>query len=235
MATNPVNIDIWIKENKQFFKPPVCNKLLHNEQLKIFVVGGPNTRNDYHLEEGEEFFYMIKGDMCLKIIQNGQIKDIHIKEGEVFLLPPRVPHSPQRFENTFGLVVERERRPFEMDALRYYVDGASSVLFERWFHCHDLGTQLAPIIKEFFDSEEYKTGIPGKDSVSPNPPFEPNNTHCYSDPFRLKEWIEHRRDKLNELGSLPLFSGNFSSKIFVYGRGVHTIEALDIDTFVWQF
>ena len=46
-------------------------------------VGGPNIRKDFHLEEGEEFFYMEKGAMVLRVLEGGAFKDIHIKEGEV--------------------------------------------------------------------------------------------------------------------------------------------------------
>jgi len=53
--------------------------------LKVFFVGGPNQRKDYHLEEGEELFFMRKGDMCLKIQERGKFKDVHIKEGEVII------------------------------------------------------------------------------------------------------------------------------------------------------
>jgi 3-hydroxyanthranilate 3,4-dioxygenase len=90
-----VNTDVWIEENKDEFRPPVCNKLMHNSQLMIMFVGGPNQREDYHIEEGEELFYQIKGDMCVKIIENGLHKDVVVKEGEMFLLPARIPHSPQ--------------------------------------------------------------------------------------------------------------------------------------------
>ena len=120
VATSPVhlNVEKWIEENEKFFLPPVCNKMMHNTQLKVFYVGGPNQRKDYHLEEGEELFYMRKGDMCLKILENGKFKDVHIKQGQVFLLPGRIPHSPQRNENTVGLVIERERLKTETDGLR---------------------------------------------------------------------------------------------------------------------
>ena len=53
MAATPVNILQWIEENKQDFKPPVCNKLLFSDQLKVMCIGGSNVRSDYHLEEGE--------------------------------------------------------------------------------------------------------------------------------------------------------------------------------------
>ena len=77
-------------------------------------------------------------------------------------MPGRIPHSPQRFEDTVGLVIERERLRSETDGLRYFVeqDGipTTDVLFERWFYCDDLGSQLGPVIREFFASEQYKTG-----------------------------------------------------------------------------
>jgi 3-hydroxyanthranilate 3,4-dioxygenase len=90
-----INATQWLKDNEDKFKPPVCNKLMHNSQLIIMFVGGPNSREDYHIEEGEELFYQVKGQMCVKIIENGQHKDVVINEGELFLLPARVPHSPQ--------------------------------------------------------------------------------------------------------------------------------------------
>ena len=48
---------------------------------------------------------MIKGDMCLKIIENGNRRDIIIKQGEVFLLPAKTQHSPQRYKNTIGITI----------------------------------------------------------------------------------------------------------------------------------
>ncbi|KAG7255005.1 hypothetical protein CRUP_006079 [Coryphaenoides rupestris] len=120
----------------------------HFHQLNIMFVGGPNTRKDYHIEEGEEIFYQLKGDMCLKVVENGKHKDVHIKEGEMFLLPARIPHSPQREANTVGLVVERRRLLTETDCLRYYVEDSTELLFEKWFYCENLGTQLVPVIKE---------------------------------------------------------------------------------------
>merc|ERR1712223_1346666 len=113
------------------------------------------------LEEGEELFYMRKGAMTLPILTEGAIRTVHIKEGDVFLLPGRIPHSPNRGADTVGLVVERDRLQDETDGLRYFVAESTEVLFERWFHCDDLGSQLKPIIEEFFASEQCKTGKPG--------------------------------------------------------------------------
>ena len=183
----------WIRENEALFLPPVCNKMMHNDQLKVFFVGGPNQRKDFHLEEGEELFYMRKGDMTLPILTEGKFVTVHIREGDVFLLPGRIPHSPQREKDTVGLVIERERLLSETDGLRYYVGDTTDTLFERWFYCNDLGTQLKPVIEEFFASEEHKTGRPGPTSINKNPPWVPDSQKVVERPFNLAGWLnEHR-------------------------------------------
>nr|ADD24293.1 3-hydroxyanthranilate 3,4-dioxygenase [Lepeophtheirus salmonis] len=209
----------WLKENEKAFLPPVCNKMIHNYQLKVFYVGGPNQRKDYHLDEGEEFFYMRKGDMCLKVLYNDKFKDIKIREGEVFLLPGRIPHSPQRFENTVGLVVERDRLNFEKDCLRYYVDGSKEILFEKWFKCTDLSTQLPPVINEFFQSEEYKTGKPTKDNIESNPPWVPDSARRLESPFSIKDWVANNFNEIFEKGSLDLWDKSYQSDIIAHGYG----------------
>lgn len=114
----PINLQQWTETHKDKLKPPVCNQQVYEAgDFIIIVVGGPNSRKDYHDDPGEEFFYQLKGNMILRIIENDRPKDIPIKEGEIFLLPPHVPHSPQRFENTAGLVIERKHCPANWTAL----------------------------------------------------------------------------------------------------------------------
>ena len=106
----PINFKNWIEENRYLLKPPVGNKVVYEDgDFMIMVVGGPNSRKDYHVDPVEEFFYQLEGDMLLTIMDGGKRVDVPIKEGEIFLLPKNVPHSPQRFENTVGLVVEYQR------------------------------------------------------------------------------------------------------------------------------
>jgi len=109
MVTPPFNFQKWIEENRHLLKPPVGNKCMVDGDLIVMVVGGPNARKDYHFDKGAEFFYQIEGDITVKIIDEGKPKNMHIKQGEMFYLPPEVPHSPQRPANTIGLVIERKR------------------------------------------------------------------------------------------------------------------------------
>jgi len=158
----PVHLKKWVEENKGSFLPPVMNKLMYPSdrcQWKIMFVGGPNTRTDYHIEEGEEWFYQVKGDMVVKIVDDVKFKDVVIKEGQAYLHPPRVPHSPQRFENTVGLVIERLRTLHEVDGLRWYCPNPAcrKVVFEKFFHCENLGTQLQVLINFYYANESVRT------------------------------------------------------------------------------
>jgi 3-hydroxyanthranilate 3,4-dioxygenase len=203
-----INIDQWIEENKSSFVPPVCNKLMYGAgQLKVMFIGGPNQRKDYHIEEGEEFFYMLKGPMCLKVVEKDAHKDISIAEGEVYMHPSRIPHSPQRYDNTVGLVIERERSQEEIDGLRYYVDGTVSPLWEQWFHCYDLGTQLGPVIKSYFASEEHKTGKPPGGKVFPPPPVKIDTTTTTHTPFSLQKVTTHSSLECQSSWCVSVFSG----------------------------
>jgi len=91
----PLNLKAWIDEHRELLKPPVGNKMVwRDSELLVMVVGRPNQRKDFHVEEGEEFFYQIEGDIVVRVMENGKPRDIPVREGEIFLLPPRVPHSP---------------------------------------------------------------------------------------------------------------------------------------------
>ncbi|XP_069787233.1 3-hydroxyanthranilate 3,4-dioxygenase isoform X2 [Narcine bancroftii] len=227
------NVHQWIEENQPNFKPPVCNKLMHNGQLKVMFVGGPNERKDYHIEEGEELFYQLKGDMCLKIIEKGKHKDVHIREGEMFLLPARIPHSPQRQAKTVGQVFERTRLETELDGLRYYVGDSSEVLYEKWFYCMDLGTQLAPIIKEFFNSEEYKTGKPNPDKLQKELPFCINDVSTVMEPFLLKDWLHSHSQAIKTKQVVDMFGDHFETQTAVYGSGESEGKE-SADIWLWQ-
>lgn len=158
-------------------------------------ITGPNIRKDYHLEQGEELFLQLKGKMLLETWEHGVRKSVWINEGEIFVLPGRVPHSPNRFADTLGLVIERERAEDELDVLRYYIEGATrgdEILYQEVFHCEDLGAQLVPVIQRFFASEEFKTGKPDPAKLPYLDPFPIDTTVDLEPPFSLVNGIEKR-------------------------------------------
>ncbi|MDX2279322.1 MAG: 3-hydroxyanthranilate 3,4-dioxygenase [Saprospiraceae bacterium] len=156
----PFNLQAWIDENRHLLKPPVGNKQIYidNADFIVMIVGGPNGRKDYHWEDGEELFYQLEGDIQVKIInEQGQPETIDIREGEMFLLPARVPHSPQRPAGTVGLVLERPRNPGEMDKLMWFCEKCGNPLHEASFPLKDIGTQIKEAIGTYMADEALRT------------------------------------------------------------------------------
>jgi 3-hydroxyanthranilate 3,4-dioxygenase len=148
--TMPFKLLDWIDDNREHLKPPVCNKqVFENGEFIVQVVGGPNSRTDYHHDEGPELFYQVEGEMLLKTVQDGRFVDIPIREGEIFLLPPRVPHSPQRFKDTVGIVVERPRAPDELDGFMWFCPRCANKLHEEFLHVADIVKDLPPVFARF--------------------------------------------------------------------------------------
>lgn len=153
-----LNLSKWIKQNRESFKPPVGNKVIWEDaETIVMVVSGPNHRKDYHVNEGEEFFYQIEGDIVLKIIDQGKAVDVAIREGDVYLLRSSVPHSPQRPEHTIGLVIEHKRHGKEVDGFQWYCEKCHHKLHEEFAEIKDIGHQLPQIFDRFYRNKEKRT------------------------------------------------------------------------------
>jgi 3-hydroxyanthranilate 3,4-dioxygenase len=153
----PMNLAKWIKQNAKHLKPPVSNKQLYTESddVILFVSGGPNTRNDYHVNPTEELFYQLKGDIAVRIrpLDGSKPREVIIKEGEIFLLPRWVPHRPQRPANTVGLIVEfpRPEGPGGLDGLRWYCPACDELVHEVNWRLKKVDEDLAIIMHDFWD------------------------------------------------------------------------------------
>lgn len=155
--TPPFKLDTWIEDNRHLLKPPVGNKCIVDGDFIIMVVGGPNVRDDYHYDEGPEFFYQLEGEMVLKVQDDGVARDLPIRAGEMFYLPPRVCHSPQRMPDSVGLVVERRRLPHEKDGLLWYCEQCNHKLYEEYFTLESIETDFPPVIACFHESLQART------------------------------------------------------------------------------
>jgi len=152
---SPLNLPKWLSENAHLLKPPINNYCVYHDPVTVMIVGGPNARTDYHINSTAEWFYQYKGSMLLKTIQedhsnpSSKFHDIPIHEGEMFLLPPNIPHNPVRFANTVGIVIEQPRPEGSLDRLRWYCQNCKSEVHEAAFHCTDLGTQIKEAVNAF--------------------------------------------------------------------------------------
>ena len=162
MLPNPLDLKAWIEEHRDLLKPPVGNKCIYDGDFIVMVVGGPNRRTDYHWDEGPEWFYQLEGEMTLRVQEefdgsSGRVRDIPIRAGEIFLLPPRIPHSPQRAADSIGLVIERKRLPHEDDGLLWFCERCNTKIYEEYFHLEDIETDFPPVFERFYSSKEHRT------------------------------------------------------------------------------
>lgn len=235
------HIEDWIEEHKGDFAPPVCNRLMHRGQLSIMFVGSPNTRTDFHLEEGSEFFLQLKGNIELPTIQKGKRKLVKINEGQVFCLPSRIPHSPQRPNpGSVGLVVERRREAKEVDGLIFYTDfnTCEKVEWEQFFKCNDLRQDLPPVIENYKKWKASQASKQPRDWPEKDRPVRQNKVSEVPPPFSLQDFLLANADKLASGEVIPLMGRDHPDKevkAFVAGgpsqqRGQKT----QIETFLYQ-
>ena len=156
----PFNLNKWIAENRDLLKPPVGNKNLYKQagDFIVMIVGGPNARKDYHYNESEEWFFQVEGDINVRIQEDGKAVDVPIKEGEMFLLPAKIPHSPMRTEGSVGLVIEKVRKGTnDMDGLLWFCDNCNHKLHETYFPLTNIEKDFLPRFKDFYASKELRT------------------------------------------------------------------------------
>lgn len=169
-GTFPIlNLMQWIEENKHDLKPPVSNKQLFTgaQDVIVFVSGGPNTRNDFHVNPTEELFYQIKGDIAVRVrpLDGSPPHDVVVREGELFLLPRWVPHRPQRPADTIGLIIEFPRGTDEhgqpqKDGLRWYCAKCDTLVHEARWVLKKIDEDLKIIMEEFWGSPEDRRTCP---------------------------------------------------------------------------
>jgi 3-hydroxyanthranilate 3,4-dioxygenase len=159
MGLSAFNLSRWIDEHAHLLKPPVGNKLVFEAaaDLIVQVVGGPNTRTDYHDDPYEEFFYQLRGDIVLKVIEDGRPRDVAIRQGEILLVPGHVRHSPQRPAGSVGLVVEKVRPGDVNDAFEWYCTSCHSLVHRVEVNVQDIVSDLPPLFEQFYSSREART------------------------------------------------------------------------------
>ncbi|WP_422061073.1 3-hydroxyanthranilate 3,4-dioxygenase [Sphingopyxis sp.] len=155
----PFNFREWIEAHRDRLKPPVGNaQIWEDADFIVTVVGGPNQRTDYHVDPLEEFFFQIEGDMNLRLWTDEGPKDMPIREGDIFLLPPRVPHSPQRsVAGSVGLVIERKRPEGVIDAFQWYCESCGAIVHRVEVQLQSIVRDLPPLFDAFYASEELRT------------------------------------------------------------------------------
>lgn len=146
----PFSQRAWIEANLPRALGAIGNKEVFKGSDFIYqIIKGPNARNDFHLDPFDEIFFQIQGDIFVHVIDEGRERRIPVREGEVFLLPRGVYHSPRRPANTVGLVLERPRKADELDAIAWFCPACAGKLHEVQFWCDDIEKGLKSVIEAF--------------------------------------------------------------------------------------
>jgi 3-hydroxyanthranilate 3,4-dioxygenase len=156
----PFNIHEWVEANRDLLKPPVSNRMLFDDKsgMIIQIIGGGNERVDFHDDPAQEFFFQLKGNMILKVQDGTTTRSIAIREGDVFLLPPHVPHSPQRPDpSSVGLVVEGKREPGMLDGFEWYCFECGHKVARVEIRLKDIVADLPPLFEQFYSDAERRT------------------------------------------------------------------------------
>ena len=157
-ALPPIDLMKWIEQHRHEMVPPVSNKYLYDgEDFFVMIINGPNSRNDFHQSNSEEFFYQLKGDIVVRIIEDGKIKDVPVREGQTFFVPGNMSHSPTRPPNTLGLVVERRRPPGETEHLQFYCDNCHALVEDIEFDCKDIVDHFKQAMEDFWADPKRST------------------------------------------------------------------------------
>jgi 3-hydroxyanthranilate 3,4-dioxygenase len=167
----PINLMKWVEQHRHEMKPPVSNKYLYDgEDFFVMLINGPNARNDFHQTNSEEFFHQLQGDIVVRIVEDGKIKDVPVRQGETFFIPGNVPHSPTRPPNTLGLVVERRRPPGETEHLQFYCDNCHALVEDIEFDCKDIVVHFRQAMEDFWaDPKRSTCGNCGTRVTKPRP------------------------------------------------------------------
>ncbi|WP_214318412.1 3-hydroxyanthranilate 3,4-dioxygenase [Nonomuraea sediminis] len=155
----PIDFTKWIDEHAHLLKPPVGNKVVFEDgkDFIVMVVGGPNQRTDFHVDPYEELFFQIRGNMHLNVMTPEGPDTIHIREGQMFLLPGNLPHSPQREANSVGLVVEKIREEGLLEKFQWYCLECSNKVHEVELQVRDIVKDLPPVFQAFYEDEKART------------------------------------------------------------------------------
>jgi 3-hydroxyanthranilate 3,4-dioxygenase len=123
----PIDVAGWIDGHSEALGEGRAGPLLDGE-LRVLVVAGRGPRRDYHVNTVAELFYQLHGDVSVLVGEPGNVREVTIRTGELWLAPAGVPHSPQRPAGTTGLVIERPREPGTTESFRWYCERCGTVV-----------------------------------------------------------------------------------------------------------
>ncbi len=165
----PLNFPRWLQEHAHLLKPPVGNQMVWKDSdFMVTVVGGPNERTDFHDDPLEEFFYQFKGNAHLLLCDRGRYERVELREGDIFLLPPHVLHSPQRPESDSRcLVIERQRPEGVLDAFQWNCAACGAIVQRHELQLASIVADLPKVFNSFYATSDSQRRCPACGELHP--------------------------------------------------------------------
>jgi 3-hydroxyanthranilate 3,4-dioxygenase len=169
MMRKPINFSRWIADNADRLRPPVGNQQVWLDgDMIVTVVGGPNHRSDFHDDPYEEYFHQFKGNAHLVIADRGKFERVDLVEGDIFLLPAHVRHSPQRPEpGSLCTVIELPRPAGVLDAFEWYCAKCGALVHRTEVQLQSIVEDLPVVYDRFYASDAALRTCPRCGEVHP--------------------------------------------------------------------
>jgi 3-hydroxyanthranilate 3,4-dioxygenase len=155
-----VDVLAWIDGSKQRGTEQFLNhETFWNRELivKLFDGPTPGDRSDFHINTSPELFYQFEGEMFVRLLQHGVFEDHTVGKGQMFYIPPLVPHLNRRPRGSVGLAIHAQRAPGALDAVAWYCEACGEQLRRIDYLFKDLLEQLPPLVRAFLDDEQQRT------------------------------------------------------------------------------
>ena len=126
------NVEEYFRSHADDWGPRPVKVVWESSDYITLLVRGPSLGKEFHVGRGDEIFYQVRGELHFHYVSgDGERRHIELKQGESFLLPGRVPHSPRRpDDSSWTLVVERRPRSDDEDYWVWFCERCSHKLYE---------------------------------------------------------------------------------------------------------
>ncbi|HTV19447.1 MAG TPA: hypothetical protein VMG12_12265 [Polyangiaceae bacterium] len=158
----PVDVEGWVRRSMAGGMP---KPLLNFEQfwdgellVRLFDGPTPKGRRDFHINTSAEFFYQLEGSMTCTLVEDGEFNTVTCQKGEMYWIPPLVPHLNQREAGSIGLVIHTQRAPGALHGMAWYCDRCGAQVHRvDYAYERELRDLLAPKLREFAADDQART------------------------------------------------------------------------------
>lgn len=154
------DVEAWRAQNQSAGERPMMNhEQVWRDGFIVMLFNGatPALRSDFHINSSPEFFYQLEGEMWCKLLIEGVFTEHTVKQGEMFYIPPGVPHLNRRADGSTGLVIHQSRAPGALDAMVWFCDECGHTLHRVDYLYTELRSNLMLQIDAFLADASLRT------------------------------------------------------------------------------